>query len=397
MYGRHGLIEEKEQQSLALHSPTSHSSDAFVASPHPPNAQAEMRSETRSETRAETRVGLKTNVQSSATHSIPTLRVLHTPSSQRRSTSLREGAALARMEAPEAEDQGVLHAEHAPQTERPLSIPRPADPAKKPRKITVRTLREMKQRGEKLTMLTAYDATFARLLDEAGIEMLLVGDSLGMVVQGQENTLSVTLEEMIYHTRCVARGTKRAMVVGDLPFMSYQISPAQALESAGRLVKEGGAHAVKLEGGEEVVPQIAALVRAGIPVVGHLGLTPQSVHAMGGFVVQGRAPEQAQAIKRSAIALQEAGVCSIVLEGIPAALASEITASLSIPTIGIGAGVECDGQVLVIYDLLGMSPDFKPRFVKHYADLFTSISEAVQTYRDEVKQAEFPRSEHSFF
>ncbi|MCB9638572.1 MAG: 3-methyl-2-oxobutanoate hydroxymethyltransferase [Myxococcales bacterium] len=323
---------------------------------------------------------LKTNVQ-----------LLHAEDAnpRSRSTSLREGAALARLESPS----------QAPQrrTEESEPIPKPASPKKKPRKITVRTLREMKSSGEKITMLTAYDATFARLLDEAGIEMLLVGDSLGMVVQGAENTLSVTLEEMIYHTRCVARGTTRAMVVGDLPFMTYQISPAQALESAGRLVKEGGAHAVKLEGGEEVAPQIAAIVRAGIPVIGHLGLTPQSVHAMGGFVVQGRAPEQAEVLKRSALALQEAGVCAIVLEGIPAPLAQEITASLSVPTIGIGAGVGCDGQVLVIYDLLGMSPDFKPRFVKTYTDLFSGISEAVRSYRDEVKDEVFPQPEHSFY
>jgi 3-methyl-2-oxobutanoate hydroxymethyltransferase len=385
MYGHHELIEEKEQQVSARNPATSHSSDAFIASPHTQTT--------------EPRASLKTNVQSVVTQQVPTLRVVRSsqPQAHRRSTSPREGAALARLDAPETEESGALHAEHIPQAESHVPVPRVVEPQKKPRKITVRTLREMKSRGEKLTMLTAYDATFARLLDEAGIEMLLVGDSLGMVVQGQENTLSVTLEEMIYHTRCVARGTKRAMVVGDLPFMSYQISPAQALESAGRLMKEGGAHAVKLEGGEEVAPQIAALVRAGIPVVGHLGLTPQSVHAMGGFVVQGRAPEQAQAIKRSALALQEAGACSIVLEGIPAALAEEITASLSIPTIGIGAGVGCDGQVLVIYDLLGMSPDFKPRFVKHFADLFTAISEAVGTYRDEVKKTEFPQAEHSFF
>jgi 3-methyl-2-oxobutanoate hydroxymethyltransferase len=255
----------------------------------------------------------------------------------------------------------------------------------------------MKEQGEKIAMLTAYDATFARLLDEAGVEMLLVGDSLGMVVQGAEHTLAVSLEEMIYHTRCVARGAKRAMIVGDLPFMSYQISPAQALESAGRMVKEGGAHAVKLEGGEEITESIKLIVRAGIPVVGHLGLTPQSVHAMGGFVVQGRQKEQADAILKSALALEAAGACCIVLEGIPAPLAEAITSALQIPTIGIGAGIGCDGQVLVIYDLLGMSTEFKPRFVKQYQNLHQGISSAVQQYRQEVKEGAFPEIGHSFF
>ena len=272
-----------------------------------------------------------------------------------------------------------------------------ARPSEKATRITVRTLRKMKEQGEKIAMLTAYDATFARLLDEAGVEMLLVGDSLGMVVQGAEHTLAVSLEEMIYHTRCVARGAKRAMIVGDLPFMSYQVSPAQALESAGRMVKEGGAHAVKLEGGEEIAESIKLIVRAGIPVVGHLGLTPQSVHAMGGFVVQGRQKEQAEAIMKSALALEAAGACCLVLEGIPAPLAEAITSALKIPTIGIGAGIGCDGQVLVIYDLLGMSTEFKPRFVKQYQNLHQDISSAVRQYRQEVKEGAFPEIDHSFF
>lgn len=271
--------------------------------------------------------------------------------------------------------------------------PKSAAPA---RRITVRTIRRMKARGEKIVMLTAYDAMFAQLLESAGVEMLLVGDSLGMVVQGADDTLSVTLEDMIYHTRCVAHGAKRAMVVGDLPFMSYQVSPLQALESAGRLVKEGGAHAVKLEGGVEVAEAIARITRAGIPVVGHLGLTPQSIHALGGFVVQGRQPEQAQRLLEDALALQEAGAFCLVLECIPAALAQEVSNQLQIPTIGIGAGKGCDGQVLVMQDLLGMNPDFQPRFVKQYANLHEMVCAAVERYCDEVKQATFPAEEHSF-
>lgn len=264
------------------------------------------------------------------------------------------------------------------------------------KKVTVRTLKRMKAEKRKLTMLTAYDATFASILDAAGVEMLLVGDSLGMVVQGDDNTLSVTLEDMIYHTRCVAQGARRAMVVGDLPFMSYQVSPEQALESAGRLIKEGKAHAVKLEGGAEIAEAVSRITRAGIPVIGHLGLTPQSFHAFGGFVVQGRSPERAKQILEDALALQEAGACSIVLEGIPSKLAKEITEQLVIPTIGIGAGVDCDGQVLVMQDLFGMNPDFKPRFVKQYLNLHSVITGAVQSYIEEVKDSQFPSEEHTF-
>ncbi|MBU49007.1 MAG: 3-methyl-2-oxobutanoate hydroxymethyltransferase [Deltaproteobacteria bacterium] len=275
----------------------------------------------------------------------------------------------------------------------PTSKKRPLHDA---RRVTVRTIRRMKKQGEKIVMLTAYDATFARLLDDAGVEMLLVGDSLGMVVQGADDTLSVTMEDMIYHTRCVARGARRAMVVGDLPFMSYQISPQQALENAGRLVKEGGAHCVKLEGGEEVADAIRLITRAGIPVVGHLGLTPQSVHALGGFVVQGRRPEQATQIIEDAKAVQAAGACCLVLECIPADLAREISEQLDIPTIGIGAGKGCDGQVLVVNDMLGLNPDFQPRFVKQYTSLHELISGAVHHYLDDVKEAHFPAAEHSF-
>lgn len=268
---------------------------------------------------------------------------------------------------------------------------------KRPRKITVRTIRRMKMQGEKITMLTAYDALFAQILDRSGVEMLLVGDSLGMVVQGNDNTLSVTLEDIIYHTRCVARGTQRAMVIGDLPFMSYQCSPEQALESAGRLVKEGGAHAVKLEGGRDMVDTIRKITRAGIPVVGHLGLTPQSVHAFGGFVIQGREEEQAQEIAEDALLLQEAGAFCIVLEGIPAPLSQRITEQLDVPTIGIGAGLHCDGQVLVLQDMLGLNPEFTPRFVKRFASLHEHVENACTSYVDEVKEASFPSDEHSFF
>ena len=265
----------------------------------------------------------------------------------------------------------------------------------KPR-VTVPVVRQMKSRGERIAMVTAYDATFARMLDEAGADILLVGDSLGMVVQGLDSTLSVTLDEMIYHTRAVARGSKRALIVGDMPFMSYQVSSDEALRNAGRLLAEGGAHAVKLEGGEVVSRTIARLVDVGIPVMGHVGLTPQSVHAMGGFKVQGRTEEDASRVLRDARAVAEAGAFAIVLEGIPMDLAREITAALPIPTIGIGAGAQCDGQVLVCYDLLGLTPELKPKFVKRYAELFTDGKSATARYVEEVKSGAFPDAAHSF-
>jgi 3-methyl-2-oxobutanoate hydroxymethyltransferase len=245
-------------------------------------------------------------------------------------------------------------------------------------------------------MLTAYDATFARLLDEAGVDVLLVGDSLGMVIQGHDTTLPVTLDEMIYHTRSVARGASRAHVVGDMPFMSYQASPEDGLRSAGRLLKEGGAHAVKLEGGAELGETVHRLVRAGIPVMGHVGLTPQSVHAMGGFRVQGKDADSAARIRDDARALEQAGAYAVVLEGIPAPLAAEITSTLEIPTIGIGAGPSCDGQVLVIYDLLGMNDAFKPKFVKRYEHFAQRIRGAATEYIEEVRRGAFPTAEHSF-
>lgn len=273
----------------------------------------------------------------------------------------------------------------------------PREPGSKaPKKITVQTLRQMKAAGERITMVTAYDATFARLVEEGGADAILVGDSLGMVVQGQENTLAVTLDDIIYHTRAVRRGAKRAHIVADMPFMSYQHDVVEALRSAGRLLKEGGAESVKLEGGEEVAPTVERMVRAGIPVQGHIGLTPQSVHAMGGFKIQGKTAAAAKRLVADAKALEAAGCFSIVLEGVPVELSRVITQALSIPTIGIGAGVACDGQVLVIYDLLGMNLEFKPKFVKRYETLGALIPAAVARYKEETAQGTFPGEEHTF-
>jgi 3-methyl-2-oxobutanoate hydroxymethyltransferase len=262
--------------------------------------------------------------------------------------------------------------------------------------VTTQKLQQMKFRGEKITMVTAYDATFARLFDAAGADSLLVGDSLGMVVQGHDHTLSVTVEDIVYHCRAVVRGAPRPHIVGDLPFMSYQVSREEALRNAGRIIKEGGAHAVKLEGGEELADTVRLIDRAGIPVMGHVGLTPQSIHKLGGFKVQGRDEEAAARILRDARALEEAGCYAIVLEGIPAPLARRVTEGVSIPTIGIGAGVHCDGQVLVCYDLLGMDDSFRPRFVKQYENLSERIIGAVRAFIDDVKGREFPQAEHSF-
>ena len=264
------------------------------------------------------------------------------------------------------------------------------------KKVTIHTLRKMKQAGERITMLTAYDATFARLLDGAGTDVLLVGDSVGMVVQGQKSTLPVTLDQMVYHSAMVARGAQRAHLVGDLPFGTYHASTDEAVKAAVRLVAEGGMEAVKLEGGAEFAEVISRIVRAGVPVMGHIGLTPQSVHKLGGYVVQGRGEEKAARMVADARALEAAGCYALVLEAIPAALAIEITRAVSIPTIGIGAGAGCDGQVLVSYDLLGMNPDFAPKFVKRYADLAGVITEAVSRYNNEVRGGEFPGLEHSF-
>jgi 3-methyl-2-oxobutanoate hydroxymethyltransferase len=267
------------------------------------------------------------------------------------------------------------------------------------KRITVPELGRMKAAGERVTMVTAYDWTFARLLDAAGVEMLLVGDSLGMVMQGQETTLPVTLDEMVYHTRLVARGAQRALVVGDLPFGAYQASPERAVENAVRLVKEGGAAAVKLEGGVRMAETIAAIASIDVPVMGHVGLTPQSVHRMGGHKVQGRRHGHEaggrERVLDDARAVQDAGAFAVVLEGIPLDLAAEITAELEIPTIGIGAGVHCDGQVLVLHDLLGMS-ERAPKFAKAYADLTSAVTEAAGAYVHEVKAGAFPTDAHSF-
>ncbi len=263
-------------------------------------------------------------------------------------------------------------------------------------KVTIHTLKKQKTAGQKICMVTAYDATFARILDDAGADVLLVGDSLGMVVQGNDSTLPVTMDQMVYHCKAVSRGAKRAHVVGDLPFMSYQNSTEEAVRNAGRLVSEGGVGSVKLEGGAEFSETIERIVRASIPVMGHLGLTPQSVHKMGGYVVQGKDEQTARRLLEDAVALEKAGCYAVVLEGVPLELARQITARVSIPTIGIGAGKHCDGQVLVCYDLLGLNPDFKPKFVKRYADMFTGITQAAQTFFTEVRAETFPDNEHSF-
>jgi len=272
----------------------------------------------------------------------------------------------------------------------------PVTPAHQKRSpVTLRTLAQMKREGQRITMLTGYDATFARLLDGAGIDMILVGDSLGMVVKGEQNTLNVSIEQMAYHVAAVAKGVSRAHVVGDMPFMSYQSNDDDALKNAAKLL-QAGASSVKLEGGAGIAKTVARLVEAGIPVMGHIGLMPQSVHAMGGFVVQGKDAAGRQRVLDDARALEEAGAYAVVLEGIPKDLADEITETLAIPTIGIGAGAGCDGQVLVLYDLLGLNPDFTPKFVKKYIDGASIVGDAVKAYVDEVKRQVFPDDDHSF-
>lgn len=263
-------------------------------------------------------------------------------------------------------------------------------------KVTAPWVLRAKAEGRKLCVVTAYDSTFARLLDEAGVDILLVGDSLGMVVQGQPNTLSVTVEDIIYHTRAVARGARRAQVVADMPFLSYQVSTEQALRTAGRLVAEGGAEAVKLEGGIRAAEAIERIVACGIPVMGHVGLQPQSVLTMGGFRVQGREQEQLKALLDDIRAVERAGAYSVVVEGVPLDVGEQLSRAVNIPTIGIGAGPGCDGQVLVCYDMLGLFTDFKPRFVKHFGELGSAVREATQRYIAEVQRGEFPGPEHSF-
>jgi 3-methyl-2-oxobutanoate hydroxymethyltransferase len=263
-------------------------------------------------------------------------------------------------------------------------------------KITAPELRARKVRGPKIAMVTAYDATMAKLLEAGAVDVLLVGDSLGMVVQGLPNTLPVTLDEICYHGRAVSRAAVRAHVMGDLPFMSYQASPEQAVLSAGKLLKEGGFESVKLEGGRDFAEHVRRIVAAGMPVMAHIGLTPQSVHQMGGFKVQGRGAEAAERLLEDAKALEAAGAFGIVLEGIPSELGARITAAVGIPTIGIGAGPSCDGQVLVCYDFLGMYPDLRPRFVKRFAEVGEAIVEATRAYVSEVQGGAFPTDAHSF-
>lgn len=263
-------------------------------------------------------------------------------------------------------------------------------------KITVPALLEMKRRGEKIVMLTAYDYQTARIEDGAGVEVILVGDSLGMVVLGYENTLPVTVEEVVHHLKAVSRAKPRAMLVGDLPFMSYQASVEDAVRNAGRLVKEGCAEAVKLEGGRRMETVIRAILDADIPVMGHIGLTPQSVHRFGGYRVQGKDARSADRLVDEAKFLEDAGCFSMVLEGIPSELAARITEAVTIPTIGIGAGPSCDGQVLVVNDMLGMADDFRPRFVKRYGDIGNLMTRAFAEYIAEVKAGKFPSDEQSY-
>ena len=263
-------------------------------------------------------------------------------------------------------------------------------------KTTILDIYKKKAEGKKITMLTAYDYPTAQIVDQAGIDMILVGDSLGMVVQGVSSTLPVTMDEMIYHTKMVSRGTQSAMVVGDMPFLSYQTHKAEAVRNAGRFLKEAGAEAVKLEGGTQMAEAIRAIVAAGIPVVAHIGLTPQYVHALGGFKVQGKDDAAREKILADARAVQDAGAFAVVLEAIPAHLAREIHEMLHIPTIGIGAGIECDGQVLVLHDLLGLFDRFTPKFVKKYANLKELAIKAVKEYKQDVETGSFPSDEHSF-
>ena len=264
------------------------------------------------------------------------------------------------------------------------------------RPLTITDLLAMKAAGRRLVMLTCYDAVFARLLEEAGVDVLLVGDSLNQVIAGHETTLSTTLDQMIYHAAAVRRASRRALVFVDLPFLTYQISIPEAIRNAGRVLQDTGAHGVKLEGGSSMAETVSALVERGIPVIGHLGLTPQSVHALGGYRVQGRDKAAADRLVHDAKNLESAGACAIVLELVPAALAGRITKALTIPTIGIGAGPQCDGQVLVLHDMLGLNEKFTPKFLKDYGKLGAAVREAVRAYATEVREGTYPGKEHSF-
>lgn len=266
----------------------------------------------------------------------------------------------------------------------------------RPTKVTTQTVVQMKHSAEKISMLTAYDFTMAQIIDQSGIDIILVGDSASNVMAGFETTVPITLDHMIYHTSCVVRGVERALVIADLPFMSYQVTPKEALISAGRMMKEAGAHAVKMEGGKSIINTVKKIVDAGIPVMGHLGLTPQSIYKFGTYKVRAKEEEEAQELINDAKLLEEAGCFSIVLEKIPAKLAEKVSKELSIPTIGIGAGVGCDGQVLVIHDMLGMNKDFSPRFLRRYADLHSVMTGAVKDYIKDVKNKDFPNSEEQY-
>jgi 3-methyl-2-oxobutanoate hydroxymethyltransferase len=270
-------------------------------------------------------------------------------------------------------------------------------PAEAPRRVTVRELHEMKRRGEKIVSLTAYDFLFASILDECGVDVVLVGDSAGQVVAGHDSTLPVTLDEMIYHARAVRRAVRRALLVVDMPFMSFQVSPEETLRNAGRIMKESGAEAVKLEGGDEdTCRHVRRLVRAGIPVLGHIGLVPQSVHRLGGYRVQGREQAEAEALREDGARLETNGAFGVVLELVPAVLAAEISVALTIPTIGIGAGAGTDGQVLVLPDMLGLNDRFRPRFLRRFANLAEDVRRGVESYTAAVRSGEYPAAEHSF-
>ncbi|MDR9417766.1 3-methyl-2-oxobutanoate hydroxymethyltransferase [Gracilimonas sp.] len=269
-------------------------------------------------------------------------------------------------------------------------------PSGKPVKVTTQTVVDMKAKGEKIAMLTAYDFTMAQIIDQAGIEIILVGDSASNVMAGHETTIPMTLDHMIYHTSCVVRGVDRALVIADLPFMSYQVTTKEALISAGRMMKEAGAHAVKLEGGQYIVDTVKRIVDAGIPVMGHLGLTPQSIYKFGTYKVRATEDQEAEDLIRDAKLLEEAGCFSLVLEKIPADLAEKVTNEISIPTIGIGAGPSCDGQVLVTHDMLGLNKEFNPRFLRRYADLNAEMTNAVQNYIKDVKDKDFPNKDEQY-
>lgn len=266
----------------------------------------------------------------------------------------------------------------------------------RPKKVTTQTVVEMKEKGEKISMLTAYDYTMARIIDQAGIDVILVGDSASNVMAGHETTVPMTMDHMIYHTSCVVRGVKKALVIADLPFMSYQVTTKEALNNAGRMMKEAGAHGVKMEGGKRVVDTVEKIVQAGIPVMGHLGLTPQSIYQFGTYKVRATEDTEAQELIEDARRLEQAGCFSLVLEKVPAKLAERVTSEISIPTIGIGAGSKCDGQVLVTHDMLGLNKEFKPRFLRRYADMHSDMTNAVQQYISDIKSGDFPNENEQY-